>query len=180
MKVKNLLLTISIIALIVFFVVLMYGIISAPHGAGSEDRGHPVIPTYIISISSIVLIIGLIPLFYYIIYTGLEKNYEKKMEILSKTLGDNKKVSEVNDDSKINFTNVILKFLSYNEKKVLNKLIEQKGPILQSEISRLEGMGKVKTHRVIKDLEIKGIIVVEKYGNTNRITLSQSLSKIFK
>jgi hypothetical protein len=158
----------------------MYGIFAAPHGTGAQDRGHPAIPTYIISISSIVLIIGLIPFFYYIIYTGLEKNYEKKMEILSKTIDDNKKISEVNDDSKINFTKVILKFLSYNEKIVLNKLIEQKGPVLQSEISRLESMGKVKTHRVIKDLQRKGIIVVEKYGNTNRIILSESLSRILK
>jgi len=180
MKTKNLLLAISIIALIVFFVVLIYGIFAAPHGTGAQDRGHPVIPTYIISISSIVLIIGLIPLFYYIVYTGLEKNYEKKMEILSKTIGDNKKISESNDDSKINFTKIILKFLNYNEKKVLNKLIEQKEPVLQSEISRLESMGKVKTHRVIKELQRKGIIVVEKYGNTNRIILSESLSKILK
>jgi len=117
MKTKNLLLAISIIALIVFFVVLMYGIFLAPHGTGAQDRGHPVIPTYIISISSIVLIIGLIPLFYYVIYTGLEKNYEKRMEILSKTITDNNKSSEVNDDCKKDFTNVILKFLSYNEKK---------------------------------------------------------------
>ena len=180
MKTKNLLLAISIIALIAFFVILMYGIFAAPHGTGAEERGHPAIPTYIISIASIILILGLIPLFYYIIYTGLEKNYEKKMEILSKTMGNSKEISEVTDDCKKDFTNVILKFLSYNEKKVLNKLIEQKGSILQSEISRLESMGKVKTHRVIKDLQRKGIIVVEKYGNTNRISLSESLSKILK
>jgi len=41
-------------------------------------------------------------------------------------------------------------------------------------------MGKVKTHRVVKDLQRKGIIVVEKYGNTNRISLSESLVKILK
>ena len=39
-------------------------------------------------------------------------------------------------------------------------------------------MGKVKTHRIIKDLERKGIIIVEKYGNTNRIILTEKLSKI--
>ena len=68
--------------------------------------------------------------------------------------------------------------MSYNEKKVVNKLIEQKGSVLQSEISRLESMGKVKTHRIVKDLERKGIIIIEKYGNTNRITLAENLSKI--
>ena len=39
-------------------------------------------------------------------------------------------------------------------------------------------MGKVKTHRIVKDLERKGIIVIEKYGNTNRINLSENLKKI--
>jgi len=144
---------------------------------GAQDRGHPAIPTYIISISCIVLIVALIPLFYYRIYAGLEKNYEKNMEILSKTIGDNKESNYPIGD-KTEFTKTILNFLCYNEKKLIKKSIEQKGTALQSEISRIEGMGKVKTHRLVKDLERKGVIIVEKYGNTNRINLSENLRKI--
>lgn len=177
MKNKTWLLIISILSLIIFFIIIIYGLTTAPHGEGAEDRGHPVIPTYIISISGIVLIVALIPLFYYIIYTGLEKNYEKNMEILSKTIGDNKESNNPIGD-KTEFTKTILNFLSYNEKKLIKKLIEQKGTVLQSEISRIEGMGKVKTHRLVKDLERKGVITVEKYGNTNRINLSENLRKI--
>ena len=177
MKNKTWLLIISILSLVIFFIIIIYGITAAPHGEGAEGRGHPVIPTYIISISGIVLIVALIPLFYYIIYAGLEKNYEKNMEILSKTIGDNKK-SDDKVGNKTEFTKTILNFLSYNEKKLINKLIEQKGTALQSEISRIEGLGKVKTHRLVKDLERKGVITVEKYGNTNRINLSDNLKKI--
>ena len=179
MKNKTWLLIISILSLVIFFITIIYGITAAPHGEGAQGRGHPVIPTYIISISGIVLIIALIPLFYYIIYAGLEKNYEKNMEILSKTIGDNKK-SDDKVGNKTEFTKTILNFLSYNEKKLINKLIEQKGTALQSEISRIEGMGKVKTHRLVKDLERKGVITVEKYGNTNRINLSDNLRKLLK
>ena len=68
--------------------------------------------------------------------------------------------------------------MSYSEKRVIDKLIEQKGTALQSEISRIEGMGKVKTHRVVKDLERKNVITVEKYGNTNRISLAENISNI--
>ena len=177
MKSKTWMLIISIIALVVFALVIIYGFTAAPHGAGSQDRSHPAIPIYIISISGIVLIIALVPLFYYVIYSGLEKNYEKNMEILSKIVGDNNK-AESKDSNKANCTKVILNFMSYGEKKVIDKLIEQNGTALQSEISRIEGMGKVKTHRVVKDLERKGVIAIEKYGNTNRINLTESVSNI--
>ena len=177
MKSKTWMLVISIICLITFFLVIIYGLIGAPHGHGAKDREHPIIPTYIISISGIILIIALIPLFYYIIYSGLEKNYEKNMEILSKTIGNNQNITN-EATSKSDFTKIILKFLTYNEKKVINKIIENKGSILQSEISRMESLGKVRTHRIVKDLEIKGVITVEKYGNTNRINLSENLRKL--
>jgi uncharacterized membrane protein len=68
---------------------------------------------------------------------------------------------------------------SYNENRILKKLIENNGSVLQSEISRLPNMGKVKSHRVLKDMEIKGIISIEKYGKTNRITLSEDVKKLF-
>jgi len=177
MKTKTWMLVISIICLITFFIVIIYGLTGAPHGDGAQDRGHPAIPTYIISISGIILIVALIPLFYYIIYSGLEKNYEKNMEILSKTIGNNQNITN-EATSKSDFTKIILNFLTYNEKKVINKIIENKGSILQSEISRMESMGKVKTHRIIKELERKGIVIVEKYGNTNRINISEKLKKI--
>ena len=177
MNIKKGMLIISIFALIIFFIVIIYGLTAAPHGDGGQDRGHPLIPTYILTISSIVLIIALIPLFYYIIYASLERNYEKNMEILSKTTGVNNH-SESNDISKTNLTKLLLKFLSYNEKKVINKLIDQKGSVLQSEISRMESMGKVRTHRTITELKKKEIITVEPYGKTNRITLTDDAENV--
>ena len=51
--------------------------------------------------------------------------------------------------------------------------------VWESEISGLPNMGKVKAHRVLKDMEIKGIISIEKYGKTNHITLSEDVKKLF-
>ena len=68
MKSKMWLLIISIISLLSFFILIIYGLTAAPHGDGAVDRGHPAIPTYIISIAGIILIVALIPLFYYLIY----------------------------------------------------------------------------------------------------------------
>jgi len=54
-----------------------------------------------------------------------------------------------------------------NENRLIKKLIEQKGTISQSEISRMPNMEKVKAHRVLKNMEIKGIICLKKYEKTN-------------
>lgn len=59
------------------------------------------------------------------------------------------------------------------------KMIENDGKILQSKISRIEGMTKLKTHRAVKDLEIKGIVKKEAHGKTNRIILKKDIKDIF-
>jgi len=64
------------------------------------------------------------------------------------------------------------------ERKVVETLIGKKGEILQSEISRIEGMTKLKTHRAVRDLERKGIIKRESYGKTHRIILSKDIKEL--
>lgn len=48
---------------------------------------------------------------------------------------------------------IILNLLDTNKRKILEKLIENDGSALQSEISRMKGMTTLKTHRALKDLE---------------------------
>ena len=177
MKSKKWILLITIVALILFVGILFYGFILAPRGA-EQGQGKPIIPAYILTISILVLIIGLIPLFYYIIHRSIENKFEQNLKIISNVIEDEKKDNSLSEEP-VNCANLIQKFLSYNEKKVVNKLIEQKGTALQSEISRMESLGKVKTHRAVQDLEKKGIISIERYGNTNRISLTKDLKKIF-
>ena len=38
-------------------------------------------------------------------------------------------------------------------------------------------MGKVKAHRVLKDIDIKVLISIEKYDKTNHITLSEDVKE---
>ena len=65
-----------------------------------------------------------------------------------------------------------------SERKVVERLIEKKGDVLQSEISKMEGMNKLKTHRAVIDLERKGIIKRESYGKTHHITLSKDVKEL--
>ena len=65
-------------------------------------------------------------------------------------------------------------------KSAIQKLVEGKGIVLQSEISRMEGMNKLKTHRIIRDMEMKGVIKTENYGKTKRIILSKDIKDSLK
>jgi uncharacterized membrane protein len=75
---------------------------------------------------------------------------------------------------------VILKFLSANEKVVIEKLMENEGKVQQIELTRLPGLNKVKTHRLLNDMERKGIMKREKYGKLNLIVLDKSLHNTLK
>jgi len=99
------------------------------------------------------------------------------MEVISKLINKKSQIPK-KEAKEMNNKNVILKFLNPNERRILEKLIENNGLVLQSEISRMEGMTKLKTHRAVKDLEIKGIIKAERYGKTNRITLTKDIEEI--
>ncbi|MCX6776129.1 MAG: hypothetical protein NT130_04755 [Candidatus Micrarchaeota archaeon] len=69
----------------------------------------------------------------------------------------------------------ILKLLPADERKVVAKIAEEGGKALQSEISLLDKMGKVKSHRIIDRLEERGIVEKEQHGKTNLVKLTKEL-----
>jgi uncharacterized membrane protein len=71
--------------------------------------------------------------------------------------------------------NIMLKLLNKDEGLIIEKLINSKGKVLQSEISRAEGLNKVKAHRILSRLRERGVIRLEKYGKTNLVYLSKDI-----
>jgi uncharacterized membrane protein len=132
------------------------------------------IPAYILWTSSILLIFAIVPISYYLVSRKLEERLEKNMKLISKVIDKNNSASK-KKAIKMDNKEIIFKFLNLNERKVLEKLIEREGIVIQSEINLIEGMTKLKTHRAVKDLERKSIIKTESYGKTNRITLSNEI-----
>jgi hypothetical protein len=78
-----------------------------------------------------------------------------------------------NDLEKI--TSTLIQFLNKDEKKIVEKIIEENGKIYQSELSRIEGIGKLKSHRIIRRLEDRNVIEIEKHGKTNIIKLKKEI-----
>lgn len=62
------------------------------------------------------------------------------------------------------------------ESKIIKMMIEGKGKVTQSKIS--SEIGKVKAHRILKELELRGVIEKEQYGKTNVIKFSKKFSDI--
>lgn len=74
-------------------------------------------------------------------------------------------------------TDILLKFLNPDERKLVNQLIEGKGKVLQAEITRLPGMTKVKSHRVIQKLIDRGVIESEQLGKTRIVRFSKEIKE---
>jgi len=137
-------------------------------------------PNYTLLAALAVMIVLLASLSYYFMSKKVDKHLEENMKLISQIANTNSKDDQSGmQNVEKSCKTVVLKFLNYNENRILKKLIENNGSVLQSEISRLPNMGKVKAHRVLKDMEIKGIISIEKYGKTNRINLSEDVRNLF-
>jgi len=163
------------ILIIVFFSIFGTSVNITPWG----HVGCPyMIPNYILWISFTLMIFTIVPISYYFISQRLEGKLEKNMNVISKLVNKGNSISKIKP-KELTDKNNILKFLNLNERKVLEKLIEKKGSVLQSEISRMEGMSKLKAHRTIKELKKRGIINIESYGKTNMIKLSEEIKDIF-
>lgn len=72
---------------------------------------------------------------------------------------------------------VIVQFLNSDEKKVVEKIIRENGKVLQSEITRIEGLGKVKSHRILQKLLDRGVIEIEGHGKTNIVRFSKPVQE---
>ncbi|MBO0887672.1 hypothetical protein J2P12_01080 [Candidatus Bathyarchaeota archaeon] len=68
-------------------------------------------------------------------------------------------------------TAMVLKTLKPEERNIVNVLDAHGGTYLQKYITKESGLSKLKTHRVVATLSERGIVLVEKYGNTNQVTL---------
>ena len=66
---------------------------------------------------------------------------------------------------------VVLRTLKPEERKVVVVLDAHGGTYLQKYLTKEAGLSRLKTHRVIAALSERGIVVAEKRGNTNEVSL---------
>ena len=68
-------------------------------------------------------------------------------------------------------TSVVLRTLKPDERKVVEVLDIHGGTYLQKYITKEAGLSRLRTHRVVATLSERGIVHVERQGNTNEVSL---------
>ena len=68
---------------------------------------------------------------------------------------------------------MVLRTLKPDERSVVNVLDLHGGSYLQKYITREAGLSRLKTHRIVAALSERGIVLVEKQANTNRVSLAK-------
>jgi uncharacterized membrane protein len=75
----------------------------------------------------------------------------------------------------------VVRVLNEDERKIVEALAAAPdGTMLQRDIRWKTGLTRVKTHRVLARLAARGIVNVEKYYNTNKVTLTDWITRTEK
>ncbi len=75
---------------------------------------------------------------------------------------------------------VLLHLLRDDERRIVEKLIEHGGEMRQYELVRMTDLGKVKVHRILKALEGRGVVIVERVGKVNNVRLKREIYDALK
>jgi hypothetical protein len=67
---------------------------------------------------------------------------------------------------------VLMKTSKSEEKKVLEVLAAHEGHYLQKFIVKESGLSKLKTHRIVSRFAERGVVTVQRSGNTNEVALA--------
>lgn len=118
-----------------------------------------------VALVSIVIIV--LVLMYYLGYP------KYRSEIASQT-GTLKIKDSVNSTSAYES---IEKTLTEDERRIINNLKLHQGKYLQKYITKETGLSKLKTHRIVTRLSQRGMVSIEKTGNTNTVSLADWLQK---
>jgi uncharacterized membrane protein len=71
----------------------------------------------------------------------------------------------------------VSKTLNEEERKIIEVLNKHEGKYLQKYIRNETGLSRLQTHRIIARLADRGIVSLEKTGNTNQVYLSSWLQQ---
>ncbi|MEJ2240986.1 MAG: hypothetical protein P8Y18_02420 [Candidatus Bathyarchaeota archaeon] len=119
----------------------------------------------------IIVIVSAIGLVYFIMLPEIKtsKMMTKNIEAQNSTENQNSSGSSAYES--------VLKTLNEDEKRVLKVLRDHEGKYLQKYIRHEAKLSRLKTHRVLARFAERGMVSLQKTGNTNEVTLAEWLQK---
>jgi len=76
------------------------------------------------------------------------------------------------------YLNAALQFMEPAERQVVEFLIKKNGLATQADVSRLQGMSRVKAHRVVQDLQSRNLIEIVPHGKVRELRLKQNIIEL--
>jgi uncharacterized membrane protein len=116
-----------------------------------------------------LIVVGIIGLAYYLLYPQIRIGIVQPQTTF--------KIISPQVSSETSQYNAVSKTLTEEERKIINVLTAHNGKYLQKYIRNETGLSRLKTHRIIARLADRGIVSLEKTGNTNQVFLADWLQK---
>lgn len=116
-----------------------------------------------------LVVVGIIGLAYYLLYPQIRIGIVQPQTTF--------KIISPQVSSETSQYNAVSKTLTEEERKIINVLTAHNGKYLQKYIRNETGLSRLKTHRIIARLADRGIVSLEKTGNTNQVFLADWLQK---
>ena len=153
---KKIVFVVVIIAAFVFIVALSSLYVQIEVSAGNACGCAIPVWLFIPLLSSIGLLIG--TLIYYLLRHDKSEIYQKGVDV--KELASS-----------------LVKMLPQDEATIARLLIENKGEMAQAKLMKESGYNKVKVHRIIKRLQIRGFVTKTRNRKINMIALAEEVKK---
>ena len=153
------------------------------HGTHPQNTGSPYLWTIPTVLAGIALV-STAGLTYFLLFpeikTAKPVNRNVQYEpITAKPTGGNsesaKLADTVSQKSSLSSYAAVSRTLTPEERKVLEVLVSHDGKYLQKYIRKDAGLSRLKTHRILARLAERGVVSLEKSGNTNEVLLSDWL-----
>jgi predicted transcriptional regulator len=114
-----------------------------------------------------VTVIGIVGMAYYVVYPQLRMGTVQSTAAYQNITQKTSSVSSPYES--------VSKTLTDEERKIIEVLNNHNGKYLQKYIRNDTGLSRLKTHRIIARLADRGIVTLEKTGNTNQVFLADWL-----
>jgi len=137
-------------------------------GQGTQSSTNSLLPYYGVLFAIIIglTVFGIAGIAYYLLYPQIRMGADLPAVKSENPLVPNGKTAYES----------VSKTLTEEERKIINVLNAHNGKYLQKYIRNETGLSRLKTHRIIARLADRGIVSLEKTGNTNQVFLANWLS----
>jgi uncharacterized membrane protein len=139
------------------------------NGQATTASANVWLPTFGIIFALIIILVvaSIVGVAYYLLYPQIRiRNTPTTPEVASYSTINNSNAYES-----------VAKTLTADERKIVEALNAHSGIYLQKYIKSDTGLSRLKTHRVIARLADRGIVSLEKVGNTNQVFLANWLNQ---